>query len=217
MPGPRKGQRVGRHLAARSRCCVILSCLYHLQNHPSMADSPNLEMKLFTGQHNPAFFFFAFFWPTPAFHHTRNTSRPVSVRVTMCVCLRDWKQTFGTIILSNQNSAWIARWKSLTERCRADLPDSALRSLFQHCKPIWAAPAPRSYINRHIRRSRKCAIYHMWHHFNTLSVSVCVQPQPKWWGFAFTMLSASPSDVSRKVLFFFSSRCVSVHCTHVQI
>lgn len=120
----------------------------------------------------------------------------------MCVCL----QTFGTIILSNQNSTGIVPWKSLTERC-SNLPDSAFRLLFQHRKPIWAAPAPRSYIYRHIRGSRKCTIYQMSHHSNALSVRVCVQPEPQRCGFVFTTLCASLSDVSRKVLFFFFLLC----------
>lgn len=175
-----------------------------------MADSPNLEKKHCL-QGNTIFaclFVCLYFQTTPAFHYGRNTPfLSLCVWACACVCVigskrLGWSSSPTKTVLRLQDG------KASLERCRADLPDSGFRLLFQHRKPICATPAPpRSYINCHIRRSRTWAIYQMSHHSNTLSVSVCVQSELQWFEFAFTTLSASPSDVSRKVLFFSFSLC----------
>lgn len=169
---PRKrpeGQTPPRSHILRLRYPVLL--LHRLHNHPSMADSPNLEIKLFTGQPNPGFFFLICFFVF--FYHSRNPpALSLCLRVCACVCVIGSKR-LGRSSSPTKTALGLKDGKASLSDVGKILQIQPQNRCPSPANPSEQLRPPRSSITRHIR-SRKCAINRISHHSNTLNVSVCV-------------------------------------------
>lgn len=179
---PRRRKRPEGQTPPRSQIPVLrypVLPLHHLQNHPSMADSPNLEIKLFTGQHNPGFFFF----------FTHSSLPPHQKYLPSCLSACEHVCVFAWL----EASVWDDHPLQSKRRsdCKMEKPHWVMSGRSSRFSNKITAPAPQTHLScsgppriyqtyhNHMlistTRSRKCAIYQMSHHSNTLNVNVCVQ------------------------------------------